>query len=423
MNQSKLSCETAPTTATEPSATPVERAEAAQALVSDLVQIETEGTLPEWAERKSQVTTKRVMIIDDEETNVLMVRQYLIRAGYANFVTCCDPKLATGLAKREKPDVILLDVNMPDINGIELLRRFAVDPELRNVPVLVLTAATDPETKNTALELGASDFLTKPVDPRDLLPRVRNSLMLKSHFDQLAMQKDDLEKLVKQRTQQLYESRQQIILCLGRAAEHRDNETGNHVLRVGHFAAMIAKQLGWRPQAVEMIQQAAQLHDVGKIGVPDAILFKPGKLDPDEYELMKNHCALGRNIIAPLQQADAMTYRKHTVAGASILQTKNSALMTMAARISQSHHEKWDGSGYPMGLAGTDIPIESRITAVADVYDALSSKRPYKEPYPREKCFEILESSRGSHFDPTVLDAFFACSKEIVEVQLAFMDG
>lgn len=401
-----------------------ERIENAQELVQKALTTTRPAEVDrEWSHRQSQVKSKRVMIVDDEETNIMMVHQYLSREGYENFVTCSDPREAIQLAETKRPDVILLDVNMPHLNGIQLLKLLNLDMGLRNIPVLVLTAATDPETKSAALELGASDFLNKPVDPRDLLPRVRNSLMLKLHFDEMALQKDQLEQLVMKRTQELYESRQQIILTLGRAAEHRDNETGYHVLRVGHFAGLIAKQLGWSTAAVSMIQQAAQLHDVGKIGIPDSVLFKPGKLDPDEYELMRQHCALGRNIISPMNPTDTSAYRTHTKVGASILHTQNSPLMIMAARIAQSHHERWDGTGYPMGLAGKDIPIESRITAVADVFDALSSKRPYKDPYPRAKCFEILKKSRGSHFDPAVLDAFFACSKEIIEVQMAFMDS
>ena len=363
-----------------------------------------------------------VMIVDDEEANVLTVRQHLIRAGYENFLITTDARNVISQAANEQPDLILLDIKMPHINGLEVLKMLGADVRLRDIPVVILTAAADPKIRNAALDLGAHDFLTKPVDPSELVPRVRNALMIKAHFDQLDAQNAQLEETVRQRTQELYESRQQIILGLARAAEHRDNDTGNHVLRVGCYAAIVAKHLGWRPDAVEMIQQAAQLHDVGKIGIPDSILFKPGKLDETEFNVMKNHCALGKTIIEPLNRQDSSVLRTHASLGESILHVRNSPLMMMAARIAQTHHEHWNGNGYPLGLAGADIPIEGRITAVADVYDALSSKRPYKEAFPREKCFAIMKDLRGTQFDPDILDAFFACSNEIIEVQLAFMD-
>jgi putative two-component system response regulator len=293
---------------------------------------------------------------------------------------------------------------------------------LKHIPVIVLTATTDPATKRRALDLGANDFLTKPLDPNDLIPRVRNALVVKSHYDQMAYQAAQLAELVNRRTAELFMSRQQLIVSLARAAEHRDNETGNHVLRVGQYAAIIAKRLGWSEQQVEMIEQAAQLHDVGKIGIPDAILFKPGKLDPAEYELIKTHCAIGKEIIEPMSEKDYQLLRRHTRVGEEILHVRNSPMLMMASRIAQTHHENWDGTGYPLGLAGEDIPIEGRITAVADVFDALSTKRPYKDPFPREKCFAILEEQRGKKFDPEVLDAFFACSRQIVEIQMGYLD-
>ena len=370
----------------------------------------------------AKVKTSCIMIVDDEEVNVLTVRQHLVRAGYDNFVTTTDSCEAVQLAAEKRPDLILLDIHMPKVNGLQILNELANNPWLKNIPVVILTAASDPKIKQVALELGANDFLTKPVDPNELAPRVRNALVLKAHFDQLASQKNDLEQIVKKRTDELYQSRQQLILSLARAAEHRDNETGNHVLRVGCYAGVIAKQMGWANADIEMLQQAAQLHDVGKIGVPDQILLKPGKLDAQEYALMRTHCAMGKDIIAPFAAGDLEVYQSHTEIGENILHVHNSPLMTMATRVAQTHHEHWDGSGYPIGLAGEDIPIEGRITSVADVFDALSSKRAYKDPFPRQKCFDILEKARGTQFDPDVVDAFFACSAKIVEIQIALMD-
>jgi putative two-component system response regulator len=272
------------------------------------------------------------------------------------------------------------------------------------------------------LDLGANDFLTKPVDPHDLIPRVRNALVIKLHLDDMTDQNAKLESLVRRRTEDLSASRQQLILSLAKAAEHRDDDTRNHVIRVGRYAGVIARKLGWTEQRIQMIEQAAQLHDVGKIGIPDAILFKKGKLDPQEWDLMKRHCAFGKEIIEPFSEHELNVLRSHARLGADILHIRSSPMMMMATRIAQTHHERWDGSGYPLGLAGEDIPIEGRITAVADVYDALSTERHYKPAFPREKCFEIIRQGRGTHFDPTVLDAFFASSAEIIEIQLRFMD-
>ena len=373
-------------------------------------------------EFESNIRNRKIMIIDDDEVNVIAVRQQLKKFGYENFVTCTDARKALPIIVEQRPDIVLLDVQMPHVNGLEILLAINMSPELSKIPVVMLTAETDKKIKLAAIELGANDFLTKPLDITDLVSRVRNALTVREHFEKFGQQKEKLETVVRKRTKELYESRRQLILSLARAAEHRDNETGNHVIRVGFFAALIARQLGWEDDAVEMIQQAAQLHDVGKIGIPDNILFKPGKLDEDEYNLMKRHCAMGKKIISPFDDKEREIFRAHVRLGEGILHIRNSPLLMMAARIAQTHHEHWDGRGYPLGLAGEDIPIEGRITAVADVFDALSSRRPYKEPFPRQKCFDILEESRGTHFDPKVLDAFFDCSEKIIEVQMALMD-
>ena len=369
-----------------------------------------------------KIKSHRILIVDDEKTNVLIVKKHLSNAGYTNFITSTDARIAYPLIKEHSPDLILLDIHMPHLSGIEILQLLDEDYQLSKIPVVVLTASDDRQVKLDALELGVSDFLNKPVDPADLLPRVRNALTIKHHFDQLANQRNILKKAVEARTEELYLSRQQVILSLARAAEHRDNDTGNHVLRVGHFSAIIAEELGWEESQVDMIRQAAQLHDVGKIGIPDEVLFKPGKLDKDEYDLMKSHCSIGTKIISPFTHEEANQFRRHVELGANILRMKDSPLMTMACRIAQTHHEHWDGKGYPIGLAGEDIPIEGRIVAIADVFDALSSKRPYKDPFPREKCFQILREGRGTHFDPTLLDVFFSCTEKIVEIQIQLMD-
>ncbi|MCA9035720.1 MAG: response regulator [Planctomycetaceae bacterium] len=366
--------------------------------------------------------TAKIMIVDDEPLNLMTFRQHLKMEGYENFITTSDPREAMRLLRTEQPDVMLLDIRMPEISGLDILRVIGLDPILQHIPVLILTAATDPETRKQALDLGASDFLQKPIDPNELLPRVRNAIVIKKHYDMAASEAARLELQVERRTRQLEATRQQLILCLARAAEHRDNDTGNHVIRVGRYTSIIAKQMGYAEHKLEMLEQAAQLHDVGKIGIPDSILFKPGKLHQDEYNLMKRHCALGKQIIEPISEKEWSILKTHTRIGESMLHVRSSSLLMLAARIAQTHHEHWNGNGYPLGLKGEDIPLEGRIVAVADVFDALSSRRPYKEPFPRQKCFDILAEGRGNQFDPAVLDAFFACAEEIVEVQLLLMD-
>ncbi|MFG0253863.1 MAG: HD domain-containing phosphohydrolase [Rhodopirellula sp. JB053] len=363
----------------------------------------------------------KIMIVDDEIANVLIVKKYLERAGYRDFETTTDSTAAMRILAATRPDVLLLDVNMPSVDGIEILRKVREEPQFRHLPVLILTANTDEQIKLTCLELGATDFLLKPVDPMDLTPRVRNSLQAKSFQDRLQHHATELELKVEQRTRELEASRREVVYCLARAAELRDNDTGNHVIRVGRFAGIIAKAMGLPDWFVRDIEMAAQLHDVGKIAIPDAILLKPGKLEPEEFEIIQNHVKFGHQIIQPHAGQDARLMRRHVEYGSDMLRN-GSALMRLAASIAQTHHERYDGTGYPLGLAADDIPLEGRITAVADVFDALSAERPYKKAMPREKCFSILEEGRGTHFDPDVLDAFFASTKEIVRVQLDFMD-
>lgn len=366
--------------------------------------------------------TAKIMIVDDEPLNVMTFRQHLKMEGYERFVTTSDAREALHMLRNERPDVLLLDIRMPVVSGLDILRVAGLDPVLQHIPVLILTAASDPATRKQALDLGASDFLQKPIDPNELLPRVRNAIVIKKHYDMASSEAARLEQQVERRTRQLEATRQQLILCLARAAEHRDNDTGNHVIRVGRYTTIIARQMGYPENRLEMLEQAAQLHDVGKIGIPDSILFKPGKLGFDEYELMKRHCALGRQIIEPISEKEWNILKTHTRIGESMLHVRSSSLLMLAARIAQTHHERWDGKGYPLGLLGEDIPLEGRIVAVADVFDALSSKRPYKDPFPRQKCFDILREGRGTQFDPAVIDAFFDCSEEIVEIQLLLMD-
>jgi putative two-component system response regulator len=362
------------------------------------------------------VRSAKVMIVDDEAYNVLVVRKFLQHSGYQNFVTSTEATQVLDLLKQELPDIVLLDAMMPEVSGLEILRLMKIDAVLSTIPVIILTAAPEASVKTQALEGGATDFLSKPVEPTELVLRVRNVLAAKSHFDNLANYSVKLEQEVRERTRELVQSRQQVIFSLARAAEFRDNETGHHVIRVGKYAGLIALELGFTQDQADAMELAAQLHDVGKIGIPDRILHKPGKLDYDEFDVMKKHCGFGKQIIDCMPEPEWNALKRHTELGSVMLDVRSSPIMRLASRIALTHHERWDGAGYPLGLAGEDIPIEGRITSVADVYDALSSKRSYKDPFPRERSYAILEEGRGVRFDPAVLDAFLTRSKEIIEI-------
>ncbi len=362
-----------------------------------------------------QELTARITIVDDVPVNVKLLQAYLSQAGFSNVATLGDSTKALAAIHRDRPDLLLLDLMMPGVSGLEILEAVRQDKQLARLPVLIVTGADDGDVKREALDLGANDLLRKPVDVDELIPRVRNLLLIKRH-------QDELEEKVRQRTRELDLAHRELVVCLARAAEFRDSETGHHVFRVGHYAAVIADELGFSESAVSMIQQAAALHDLGKIAVSDTILLKPGKLSPEEFALMQRHCNRGKEICQPMSHDELGVFCAHTTLGAEIVENCASSLLKMAAVIALTHHEKWDGSGYPLALAGEDIPLEGRITAVADVFDALSTRRPYKPAFPLDRCFEVMEEDRGSHFDPQVLDAFVARKKDVVAIQIAYAD-
>jgi putative two-component system response regulator len=364
----------------------------------------------------------KILIVDDEGFNIKVVQAHLTLAGYSRFVSSTDPRPVLAMITSEMPDVILLDIMMPAISGLDILRMVQADDDLKHIPVIILTAAESEEIKLEALELGAADFLNKPVNLPELVARVRNVLLVKSHQDHLKDYARELAHQVRQRTAELAMSRLELIHCLARTAEFRDNETGKHVARVGRYAELIAQQLGLDENTVELIAHAAPLHDMGKVGVPDSILLKPGKLTPEEYEIMQQHSIHGKQAFEPMSDSEWRMFKSHTVLGQTIMDVESSPLIKMAAKIALTHHEKWDGSGYPLGLSGEDIPLAGRITAVADVFDALSSPRPYKPAIALNRCFEVMEEGRGTHFDPKVLDAFFACRDAIVAVRMDLAD-
>ncbi len=373
-------------------------------------------------DERISVRNAKIMIIDDEELVIKVVKRFLSAEGYVNFVTISDTTKAIETIEKEAPDVVLSDIMMPDVSGLDLLRMRQKSKSLKSIPFIILSASSENTVKREALELGATDFLAKPVDPIDLSLRVQNALIVKRHHDHLANYANELESQVRKRTQQIEESREQIIHCLARAAEYRDNETGEHIIRVGKYCRIIAEELGFSPDYCREIELAAQLHDVGKIGIPDSVLLNPGKLTSEEFEVMKTHCSVGMEIMEPLSMGEGEQVRRHASSGGFIMDGVDSPMLELAASIARSHHEKWDGTGYPSKLSGESIPIEGRICCVADVYDALCSERPYKPKFPIKKCLEIMLSERGTRFDPQVLDAFFNRIDAVERVRKEYND-
>ena len=357
----------------------------------------------------------KIMVVDDIPLNVKLACAHLKTVGYQHFITETDSTRALSRLYQDPPDLVLLDIMMPQVSGLDILQAIRSDAQFAHLPVLILTAATDRNLKIRALELGATDFLNKPIDVQDLIPRVHNALLMKAY-------RDDLELKVQQRTEQLQHAQEEVVHCLARAAEYRDNETGRHVIRVSRYVEIIARELGLPTSRVALIKQASTLHDMGKVGIPDAVLLKPGKLTNDEFSLMQRHCEYGADICSHSVDGGNSLPKEHALMGVRLMESCTSPLLKMATRIAATHHEKWDGSGYPNGLCGEEIPIEGRITAVADVFDALSSKRPYKDAFPAEKCIAILKEGRGQHFDPQLVDLFFNRMDEVLEIRDQFAD-
>jgi putative two-component system response regulator len=362
------------------------------------------------------VSAARIAIVDDEPINVKVARKYLQAAGYSHFITTTDSTTALALLVAERPDVVLLDIMMPEVDGIEVLQSIRAHKDLRHIPVLILTASTDLQTKTRALNAGATDFLPKPFDPSDLLPRIRNALTVKAHHDHLERYSEDLERQVRARTIELELSRLQVVYCLARAAEYRDDSTGHHVIRVGRYASRLARELGFSQSDAATLGLAAQLHDVGKIGLPDSILLKPARLTIQEYETVKKHCDIGQHIVQPLSDAEWKSLRQCSETDFSVNTPSGDPLLVMIANIARSHHERWNGAGYPRGLKGDEIPLESRITSVADVFDALTTKRPYKPAFDIPKVVKMIALGRGTQFDPQVVDALDRCIGDIVQI-------
>ena len=300
-------------------------------------------------------------------------------------------------------DAVIVDLNMPVLDGYGFLEKAVAEaPEL---PIVVLSGVGVVDDALRAVRLGAWDYLTKPLGNLKVLDHTLAKVMEKARLirENRAYQ-ENLEALVRERTAELERTRRQIMHRLSRAAEYKDNETGHHVIRVGEIAAVLARALGFDDEQCANIRDCAPLHDIGKIGIPDAVLLKPGKLDPEEWKTMQQHCVFGCEILGPLTSKNEArrSCQLWDMPGAD-----GNELLDLARNLALLHHERWDGTGYPLGLSGEQIPLEARIVAVVDTYDALASERPYKKAFPEEKCLAIIRESAGSHFDPAVVEAFF----------------
>jgi putative two-component system response regulator len=340
-----------------------------------------------------------ILVVDDDPAVQRMIRRILGRAGYnvllANGGQEAFDKIAANL-----PDLIMLDLSMPMLDGFEVATHLKSQSETREIPIILITGLDSSQNHVKALDAGANDFLSKTAEPEEILARIRSHLKVKQLNDQLSNYRTSLEKTVSLRTAQLKDASLEIIWRLTAASEYRDNETGAHIKRMSHYSATIAQKMGLAKKAIEAILYGAPMHDIGKIGIPDNILLKPDKLDDKEWEIMKQHAIIGDNILK----------------GSKI------GFVRMGAMIARTHHEKWDGSGYPYGLKGRQIPLAGRIVALADVFDALTSKRPYKEAFSIEKSYRIIEQGRGNHFDPDVVDAFFLIQDQILNIKDKYQD-
>lgn len=342
-----------------------------------------------------------VLVIDDQATSRAILSQVIARTDDSVEVReFSSAGSALEWARNGPADLVLVDVEMPELDGIEFIRRLRTIERHSQVPIVTVSAHASLKNRLMALEAGATEFLSKPVDLRECGLRCRNLLSLRRHHMQVEHRSSLLSRMVDDATAEVEDRERETLMRLAKAGEFRDEETGNHVLRMARYSALIAREAGMNAQYVELIERAAPLHDIGKIGIPDGVLLKPGKLDADEWAIMKQHATIGYEILAG----------------------SKSKFMCMGADIALGHHEKFDGSGYPNGLAGHDIPLASRIVAIADVYDALTSSRPYKQPWPAEKALGHIAQSAGTHFDPVLVSLFQSIRSEVLDVQDRYAD-
>jgi putative two-component system response regulator len=350
--------------------------------------------------------TAQILVVDDIASNLRLMEAILTPLGYKVYLAH-DGVEALEIVRENALDLILLDAMMPIMDGFETARRLKADEETKIIPIVMVTDLSQVEYKVKALEAGVDDLLTKPVDKSEVRSRVSSLLKVKAYNDHMRNYQREIEAELAIRTNQLKDAFEKIKLSsldtiyrLSKAAEYKDEDTGAHIIRMSNYSAVIARKMGLTESAIESLLYAAPLHDIGKIGIPDKILLKQGKLDPEEWALM----------------------RQHPMMGAKILEKADTVFIKLGEIIALTHHEKWDGSGYPKGLKGKEIPLVGRIVAIADVFDALTSKRPYKQPFSIENALAIIREDTGSHFDPAVSEAFFACEAEIISIKSKFSE-
>jgi len=356
---------------------------------------------------------RTVLVVDDTPDNLTLMIG-LLQDDYTVRLANSGEKALRIAAAASPPELILLDIMMPEMDGYEVCRRLKANPHTRGIPVIFLTARSEVEDERLGLELGAVDYITKPLSPPILMARVNTHLTLKALTDSLRSRNEDLEYEVAARTREIEAVKDVTILAMASLAETRDLDTGNHIRRTQNYVRALALQLcdhprfadGLTERAIVTLFKSAPLHDIGKVGIPDRILLKPGRLDAAEFEIMKTHTTLGRDAIAHAEKSLGVEVE----------------FLTVAKEIALSHQEKWDGSGYPEGLSGDAIPVSARLMALADVYDALISRRVYKEPMTHAQAYAIIVAGRGAHFDPDIVDAFIFIQDEFIAIAERYAD-
>jgi len=342
----------------------------------------------------------RVLIVDDAEINLILFEALIKRMGNSEAVKFSNALQGLAWAKENDADLVIVDYMMPDLNGMEFIHQFRATPGKEDIPVLMITANDQKQVRYRALDAGATDFLTKPVDKIEFMARANNMLQLGASRKSLADRAAWLAEEVRKATFEIVQRERETVIRLSKAAEYRDPETGAHILRMAHYSELIAAGLSLPKAEQELLLEAAPMHDIGKVGIADNILLKPGRLTPEEFEFMK----------------------QHAVFGYEILKGSSSRVLQAGADIALGHHEKFDGSGYPQGLVGDAIPIFSRIVAVADVFDALTSERPYKKAWSLAQATEHIKAGAGTHFDPQCVEIFLSQWAGVLEIRHRFTD-
>ncbi|PLX78139.1 MAG: two-component system response regulator [Desulfuromonas sp.] len=343
---------------------------------------------------EQEIKNGRVLIVDDKQDNTLLLENILLKAGYQSVLSTNDPREVLDLFVSFQPDLILLDIEMPHLSGFEVIEQIKSIFDSDYLPILILTAYHDRETRLHALRSGARDFISKPFDNEEILCRIRNLIEVTLAHHRIQNNNTLLDLEIETKTRELHETRLEIIRRLGMAAEFKDRETANHIIRMSKISKLLGVAHGMSEEEGELILNASPMHDVGKIGIPDQILMKPDKLDPVEWKTMQNHSELGFRLLDG-----------HT-----------SEIMNAAKEIALTHHEKWDGSGYPRRINGENIPLMGRVCAIADVFDALTSPRPYKQPWSMQEATDEIERLSGQHFDPELVETFMGVKEDVYNI-------